>query len=138
LREKQKLAQATSQITPDVKSLTGEVVTPSPNNMALIYEKVPLYKVVKVWEDNNPILSEVYKLQSRNSCNKSRVEIHKDNGKCGIAFIIKKTVPEFNKGAENVTLTGQTSLWSLKMCSRATTKQPGNKCFMSTFQSLLM
>ncbi len=102
--------------------------------MALIYENV----LVKVWKDNNPNLSEVYKRQSRNLHNKSRVEIHKDNGKCGIAFIIKKTIPEFNKGPENVTLTGQTPLWSLKMWSRATTKQPGNKCFMSTFQSLLM
>jgi hypothetical protein len=48
----------------DVKRLTGEVVIPSPINMALIYEKVPLYKVVKAWDNNNPNLSEVYKLQS--------------------------------------------------------------------------
>ncbi len=39
--------------------------------MALIYEKVPLYKVVKTWDDNDPNLSEVYKLQSNNSHNKS-------------------------------------------------------------------
>jgi hypothetical protein len=69
--------------------------------MALIYEKVPLYKVVKTWEDNDPNLSEVYKLQSNNTCNKSQVEIHKDNGKyAGIEFTIDKTIPEFNKGAE--------------------------------------
>jgi hypothetical protein len=47
-----------------VKRLTGEVVRPSPNKMALIYEKVPLYKVVKALDNNNPNLSEVYKLQS--------------------------------------------------------------------------
>jgi hypothetical protein len=47
-----------------VKRLTGEVVILSPNNMATIYEKVPLYKVVKAWDDNGPNLSEVYKLQS--------------------------------------------------------------------------
>ncbi len=39
--------------------------------MALIYKKVPLHKVVKTWDDNNPNLSEVYKLQSNNSRNKS-------------------------------------------------------------------
>jgi hypothetical protein len=51
----------------DVKRLTGEVVIPSPNNMASIYKKVPLYKVVKAWDDNNPNLSKVYKLQSNDS-----------------------------------------------------------------------
>jgi hypothetical protein len=58
--------------------------------MASTYKKVPLYKVVKTWEDNNPNPSEVYKLQSNNTCNKSRVEIHKDNGKYGIEFTIDK------------------------------------------------
>jgi hypothetical protein len=48
----------------EMKRLTGEVVIPPLNNMALIFEKVPLYKVVKAWDDNNPNLSEVYKLQS--------------------------------------------------------------------------
>jgi hypothetical protein len=65
---------------------------------------VPLYKVVKTWEDNNPNLSEVYKLQSNNTCIKSRVEIHKDNSKYGIEFTIDKTIPEFNKGAEKCNL----------------------------------
>jgi hypothetical protein len=88
----------------DVKSLTGEVVTPPPNNMASIFEKVPLYKVVKAWDDNNPNLSEVYKLQSNDLRNKSCIEIHKDNGKCGIEFTINKTIPEFNKGAEKCDL----------------------------------
>jgi hypothetical protein len=72
--------------------------------MALIYEKVPLYKVVKTWDNNNPNLSEVYKLQSNDSRNKSRVEIHTDNGKYGIKFTIDKTIPEFNKGAEKCDL----------------------------------
>jgi hypothetical protein len=85
----------------DVKRLTKEVVIPSPNNMALIYKKVPLYMVVKASDDNNPNLSEVYKLQSNNSQN---IEIHKDNGKYGIKFTINKTTPEFNKGAEKCDL----------------------------------
>ncbi len=72
--------------------------------MALIYKKVPLYKVVKTWEENNPNLSEVYKLQSNDSCNKSCVKIHKDNGKYGSKFTIDKTIPEFNKGAEKYNL----------------------------------
>ncbi len=72
--------------------------------MASIYEKVQLYRVVKTWEDNDPNLSEVYKLQSNYTCNKSQVEIHKDNGKYGIEFTIDKTIPEFNKGAEKCNL----------------------------------
>jgi hypothetical protein len=72
--------------------------------MASIYEKLPLYKVMKTWEDNDPNLSEVYKLQSNNSCNKSRVEIHKDNSKYAIKFTIDKTIPKFNKGAEKCNL----------------------------------
>jgi hypothetical protein len=72
--------------------------------MASIYKKVPLYKVVKTREDNNPNLSKVYKLQSNHTCNKSRVEIHKDIGKYGIEFTIDKTIPEFNNGAEKCDL----------------------------------
>jgi hypothetical protein len=88
----------------DVKRLTGEVVIPSPNNMALIYEKVPLYKVIKAWDDNDPNLSEAYKLQSNDLQNKNRVKIHKDNGKYGIKFTIDKTIPKFNKGADKCDL----------------------------------
>jgi hypothetical protein len=47
-----------------VKRLTGEVVIPFSDNMASIYERVPLYKVAKAWDDNDPNLSEVYKLKS--------------------------------------------------------------------------
>jgi hypothetical protein len=101
--------------------------------MALIYEKVLLYKVVKTWKENDPNLSEVYKLQSNNTQNKCRVEIHKDNGKFGIEFTIDKT-----REQRNATLIGPILLQSLKMCSRATTEQPGNRCFTSTFLSLLM
>jgi hypothetical protein len=68
--------------------------------MASIYEKVPLYKVMKTWEDKDPNLLEVYKLQGNNTRNESQVEIHKDNGKYAIEFTIDKTIPEFNKGAE--------------------------------------
>ncbi len=57
--------------------------------MASIYEKVPLYKAVKAWDNNDPNLSEVYKLQSNDLQNKSCVEIHKDNGKYGIEFAIQ-------------------------------------------------
>jgi hypothetical protein len=92
-----------------MKSLTKEVVIPSPNNMASIYKKVPLYKVVKAWEDNNPNLSEVYKLQSNDPQNKIRSKIHKDNGKYGIKFTIDKTIPEFTKGAEKCGLNSSDS-----------------------------
>ncbi len=89
-----------AQSLADVKRLTGEVVTPPPNNMASIFKKVPLYKVVKAWDNNDPNLSEVFKLQSNDPRNKSHVEIHKDNGNHGIKFTIDKMIPEFNKGAE--------------------------------------
>ena len=46
------------------------------------------YKVVKAWDDNDPNLSEVYKLQSNNMQNKSCIEIHKDTIKNGIEFTI--------------------------------------------------
>jgi hypothetical protein len=87
-----------------MRRLTGEVFLPSPDTMALIYERVPLYKVVKAWDDNNPNLSDIFKLQSNNLQNKRRVEIHKDSGKYGIEFSIDKTIPKFNKGAENCDL----------------------------------
>jgi hypothetical protein len=106
--------------------------------MASIYEKVLLYKVMKTWEDNDPNLSKVYKLQSNNTRNKSRVEIHKDNGKYGIEFTIKKPSLSLIREQKNSTLIGPTPSQSLKTCSRATTEQPGNRCFMSTFLSLLM
>ena len=54
----------------DMKHLTEHQPHTSPDNMASIYEKVPLYKVVKTWDDNGPNLSKVYKLQSNNPCNK--------------------------------------------------------------------
>ncbi len=65
---------------------------------------MPLYEVIKALDDNDPNLSEVYKLQSNNLRNKSRVEFHKDNGKYGIKFSIDRTIPEFNKGAEKCDL----------------------------------
>ncbi len=85
-----------------VKHLTEHQRHTSPDNMALIYKKVPLCKVVKTRDDNDPNLSEVYKLQSNNPSNKKWVEIHKDNFKWGIKFTIDKTIPEFNKGAEKM------------------------------------
>ncbi len=73
--------------------------------MASIYERVPLYKVIKAWDDNNPNLSECYKLQSNDLQNRSCIEIHKDKGKYDIEFTIDKTIPEFNNGAEKCDLT---------------------------------
>jgi hypothetical protein len=98
----------------NMKRLTREVVTPPPNNMASIFEKVPLYKVVKAWDNKNPNLSEVYKLQSNDPQNKSCIEIHKDNGKYGIKFTIDKRIPEFNKGAEKCDLNWSDSFVEFK------------------------
>ncbi len=97
-----------------LKRLTGEVVIPSQNNTASIFEKVPLYKVVKAWNNNDPNLSEVYKLQSNDPQNKSCIEIHKDNGNYGIKFTIDKTISEFNKGAEKCDLNWSESFVEFK------------------------
>ena len=71
--------------------------------MASIYEKPPLFKLQKTWNEKT-ILPEVYKLTSPNPCNKNKAEIHKDSGLYGIKFTVDKTIPDFNKGADKVEL----------------------------------
>ena len=81
--------------------------------MASIYERPPFYKGEKK-RDNNNTLSEVYKLQSNNPQNKSRVEIHKDNDGYSIEFTVDKTISEFNKVAEKCVLTWVNSFTEFK------------------------
>ena len=50
------------------------------------------------------ILPEVYKLTSANPRNNNKVKIHKDSELYGIEFIVNKTIPNFNKGADKVEL----------------------------------
>ncbi len=64
--------------------------------MTSMYERVPLYKVVKAWDNNDPNLSEVYKLQSNDSRNKSCIEIRNNNCNYGIEFTINKMIHKFN------------------------------------------
>jgi len=71
--------------------------------MASIYEKPPLFKLQKTWNEKT-ILSEVYKLTSPDSCNKNKVKIHKDSGLYGVEFTVNKTIPNFNKAAKKVDL----------------------------------
>ena len=82
--------------------------------MASIYECPPFYKVEKKWDDN-VTLSEVYKLQSNNPQNKSRVEIHKDNGGYSIIFTVDKTISELVKGQKSVRL-----LYGVRKCAPRT------------------
>jgi hypothetical protein len=91
-------------------------------------------EVVKAWDDNNPNLYELYKLQRNNPRNKSRIEIHKFNGKYGIEYTIDKTIPEFNKGDLNRSDT----FVEFENVLQGHHKRPGNRCFTSTSQSLLM
>ena len=72
--------------------------------MVSIYEKPPLFKLQKTWNEKT-ILPEVCKLTSANPSNKNKVKIHKDSGHYGIEFTINKTIPDFNKAAEKVNLT---------------------------------
>jgi hypothetical protein len=104
--------------------------------MASIYERPPLYKGKKKWDENDN-LSEVYKLQSNNPQNKNQVEIHKDNGGYSIKFTVDKRSPNLIKGQKSVNSPGPTPLQSLKMCSKDSTGLPGSRHSMSTFQSLL-
>ncbi len=71
--------------------------------MASIYEKPPLFKLQKTWNEKT-ILPEVYKLTSPNPRNKNKVKIHKDGGLYGIEFTVGKTIPDFNKGSDKVEL----------------------------------
>jgi len=71
--------------------------------MASIYEKPPLFKSQKTWNEKT-ILPKVYKLMSSNPCNKLKAKIHKDSGLFGIEFTVNKTIPDFNKGADKVEL----------------------------------
>jgi len=55
--------------------------------MASIYEKPPLFKLQKTWNEKT-ILPEVYKLTSPNPRNKNKNEIHKNSGLYGIEFTV--------------------------------------------------
>ncbi len=57
----------------------------------------------KTWNEKT-ILPEVYKLTSPDSCNKNKVNIHKDSGLYGVKFTVDKTIPDFNKAAKKVNL----------------------------------
>ncbi len=67
--------------------------------MASIYEKPPLFKLQKTWNEKT-IFPEVYKLTSPKPSNKNKVEIHKDSGLNGVEFTVDKTIPDFNRGAD--------------------------------------
>jgi hypothetical protein len=49
-------------------------------------------------------LPETYMLQSNNSRNKIKAEVHQDSGKLGIEFTVVKTVPNFKNGAKKINL----------------------------------
>ncbi len=66
--------------------------------MASVFEKVLLYKVIKAWDNNDPNMSEVYKLQSNDLQNKSCAEIHKDKGNYGIKFTNRQNDPRVQQG----------------------------------------
>ncbi len=71
--------------------------------MASIYEKQPLFKLQKTWNEKT-ILPEVDKLTSPDSCIKNKVKIHKESGLYGVEFAVDKTIPDFNKAAKKFDL----------------------------------
>ena len=71
--------------------------------MASIYEKPPHILQAKLWDEKTS-LSETYKLQSNDTCNKVKAKVHQDSGQLGIEFTVNKTIPDFNKGAKKIHL----------------------------------
>ncbi len=71
--------------------------------MASIYEKPPHFVLEKTW-DEKAQLPETYKLQSNNSRNKIKAEVHQDSGKRGVEFTVNNTIPNFEKGAKKINL----------------------------------
>ena len=70
--------------------------------MAAIFEKPPHFLLLKTWEKTS--LPEAYKLQSKDSFNKVKAEVHQDSGKLGVEFTVNKTIPDFNNGAAKINL----------------------------------
>jgi hypothetical protein len=101
--------------------------------MASISKRVPIYKVVKAWDDND--LSEVYKLQSNNPQIKVALKSIRLMVNMVLSLPSVRQSLSLIKGLKYVTSHGQTPLWSLKMYSRAIIEWPGKRSFMSTLQS---
>jgi hypothetical protein len=89
--------------------------------MASIYEKPPLFKLQKMWNEKT-ILPEVYKLTSPNPRNKNKAKIHKDSGLYGIEYTVNKTIPNFNKGADKVELDYATAFVEFENVSKNTSR----------------
>jgi hypothetical protein len=71
--------------------------------MASIYEKPPRILRAKLWDEKTS-LSKTYKLQSNDTRNEVKAEVHQDCGQLGIEFTVNKTIPDFNKGAKKIHL----------------------------------
>jgi hypothetical protein len=83
--------------------------------MALIYEK-PLHILrAKLWDEKTS-LSETYTLQSNDTRNKVKAEVHLDSGQLGIEFTVNKTIPDFNKGAKKIHLDWTHSFLEFENC----------------------
>ena len=83
--------------------------------MASIYEKEPFIYGKKTW-DANSRLPEVYKLQSNEPANKAKAEVHRDSGTLGLEFTVDRTIPDFERGAENLNLDWSHSFTEVENC----------------------
>ena len=102
--------------------------------MASIYEKPPHILRVKVWDEKTP-LSKTYKLQSNDTCNKVKAEVHQDSGQLGIEFTVDKTIPYFNKGAKTIHLDWTHSFLENDNVLLGQYKLTGSKSYMSSTQN---
>ncbi len=71
--------------------------------MASIFEKKPFFKSTHEWNRKTKF-NEVYKLQSKDPCNKYKAEIPKDSGGLGFDFPLDRTITDFIRGAKRVNL----------------------------------
>jgi hypothetical protein len=97
--------------------------------MASYYEKLPHFILERAWDEKTQ-LPETYKLHSNDSCNKIKAEVHQDSGKLGVEFTVKKTIPNFNKGAKKINLD-----FSHSFVEFENVRLPGSRSCTSTFRS---
>jgi len=105
--------------------------------MASIYEKPPLFKSQKTWNEKT-ILPKVYKLMSSNPCNKNKAKIHKDSGLLELNSPSIRQYPTLIKGQTKSNSTTLMRLSSLRTYLRVRWTRPGSMFSKNTSQNRLM
>ncbi len=80
-----------------------KLIVEEPAAWPLFMRNHPIFVLEKTWDEKTR-LPKTYKLQSSDSQNKIKAEVHQDSGKLGVKITINKSIPEFEKGAKKVNL----------------------------------